>query len=191
MAAAAEAGEDVAAAPESSARPARRRVAAALLGAAAVIVGSIGVWALVAAQGLRAAAATANAALIDRAATRTVSRDIARAVNTIFTYSYADTARTRTAAQRLLTGAAIRQYDQLFALVSSQAPKQKLTVTTKVTSIGVEFLTGGRARVLVFADQQDTRAGTAQASYGGAMFAVTAVSEHGTWKIANIDTFTR
>jgi Mce-associated membrane protein len=191
MAAAAEAGEDVAAAPESSARPARRRVAAALLGAAAVIVGSIGVWALVAAQGLRAAAATANAALIDRAATRTVSRDIARAVNTIFSYSYADTARTRTAAQRLLTGAAIRQYDQLFALVSRQAPKQKLTVTTKVTSIGVEFLTGGRARVLVFADQQDTRAGTAQASYGGAMFAVTAVSEHGTWKIANIDTFTR
>jgi Mce-associated membrane protein len=51
-------------------------------------------------------------------------------------------------------------------------------------------LTGGRARVLVFANQQDTRAGTRQASYGGAMFAVTAVLRHGRWLIANIDTFT-
>jgi len=191
MAAEGEAGEDVTAAQEPSARSRRRLIGAASLAAAAVIVGSIGVWALVAANSLRAAAATSNAALTDRAATRTVSRDITRAVNTIFTYSYADTARTRAAAQRLLTGAAIRQYDQLFALVIRQAPKQKLTVTTKVTSIGVEFLTGGHARVLVFANQQDTRAGTAQASYGGAMFAVTAVSEHGRWKIANIDTFTR
>ena len=191
MAASGEDGEGIAPAQEPSARSRRRRVTAALLGAAAVVVGSMGVWALVVAHGLRAAAATANTALTDRAATRTVSRDIARAVTTIFTYSYADTARTRAAAQRLLTGAAIRQYDQLFALVTRQAPKQKLTVTTKVTSIGVEFLTGGHARVLVFANQQDTRAGTAQTSYGGAMFAVTAVSEHGVWKIANIDTFTR
>ena len=191
MAAGGENGEDVAPAQQPPAHSRRRHVIAALLGAAAVIVGSIGVWALVAASSLRAAAATANAALTDRAATRTVSRDISRAVSTIFTYSYADTARTRAAAQRLLTGAAIRQYDQLFALVTRQAPKQKLTVTTKVSSIGVEFLTGGHARVLVFANQQDTRAGTAQTSYGGAMFAVTAVSEHGTWKIANIDTFTR
>ena len=191
MAAAAEVSQDVTRPPEPPARFRRRHVAAALLGAAAVVFGSIGVWALVAANSLRAAAATANTALTDRTATGTASRDIARAVNTIFTYSYADTARTRAAAQRLLTGAAIRQYDQLFALVIRQAPKQKLTVTTKVTSIGVEFLTGGHARVLVFANQQDTRAGTAQTSYGGAMFAVTAVSEHGRWKIANIDTFTR
>ena len=162
-----EAGEGVAAAQEPSARSRHRHIGAALLAAAAVIVGSIGVWALVAANSLRAAAATSNAALTDRAATRTVSRDITRAVNTIFTYSYADTARTRAAAQRLLTGAAIRQYDQLFALVIRQAPKQKLTVTTKVTSIGVEFLTGGHARVLVFANQQDTRAGTEPAVPGG------------------------
>ena len=88
-----------------------------------------------------------------------------------------------------LTGAAIRQYDQLFALVAQQAPKQKLVVTTRVASIGVEFLTGDRARVLVFANQQDTRAGTSQASYAGAMFAVTAVSRSGHWLIEDIDTF--
>jgi len=169
----------------------RRRVAvAALLGAATVAAGSFGIWAIVSAHGLRAAAADDNVALVDRAATRTLNREIARAVETIFSYNYADTARTRASAQRLLTGAAIRQYDQLFALVEQQAPKQKLIVTTKVTSIGVELLTGGRARLLVFANQQDTRAGTGQTSYGGAMFAVTAVDRHGRWKIENIDTFT-
>jgi Mce-associated membrane protein len=169
----------------------RRRVAVAtLLGAATIALGSLGIWAIVTAHGLRAAAADANVALIDRAATRTVNREITRTVETIFSYNYAATARTKASAQRLLTGAAIREYDQLFALVEQQAPKQKLVVTTKVTSIGVELLTGGRARVLVFVNQQDTRAGTGQTSYGGAMFAVTAVNQHGRWKIENIDSFT-
>jgi Mce-associated membrane protein len=54
----------------------------------------------------------------------------------------------------------------------------------------VELLAGGRARLLVFANQQDTRSGTGQTSYGGAMFAVTAVDQRGRWKIENINTFT-
>jgi Mce-associated membrane protein len=165
-------------------------VVAVLLGAATVGIGSFGIWALVAGHGLRTAAADANGALVDRASTAAVNRQVTNAVETIFSYSYADTARTRASAQRLLTGAAIRQYDQLFALVERQAPKQKLVVRTRVTRIGVELLTSGRARLLVFANQQDTRAGTGQTSYGGAMFAVTAVDQHGTWKIENINTFT-
>ena len=179
------------AAVRSDAAHPRRRVAiVALLGAVTVVLGSLGIWAIMAAHSLNSAASVANTALVDRSATRKVETDITHAVNTIFSYSYADTARTRAAAQRLLTGQAIRQYDRLFALVEQQAPQQKLAVTTRVTRIGVELLTGGRARVLVFANQQDTRAGTGQTSYGGAMFAVTAVTQHGRWKIENIDTFT-
>ena len=159
-------------------------------GAATVVLGALGAWAAVAAHDLRASAATANDALVDVSATRTVTRDVASAVNTIFSYNYADTARTKAAAQRLLTGPAIRQYNQLFGLVQQEAPKEKLVVTTRVTSIGVELLTGGRSRLLVFANQQDSRAGTRQASYGGAMFAVTAVNEGGRWLIESIDTFT-
>ena len=185
-----QASPDAEASPGAEAGSRRRVAVAALLGAATVLLGSFGIWAVVSAHDLRAAAADANVALVDRATTRTVNREITSAVETIFSYNYADTARTRASAQRLLTGAAIRQYDRLFALVEQQAPKQKLVVTTKVTSIGVELLTGGRARVLVFANQQDTRAGTGAASYGGAMFAVTAVNQHGRWKIENIDTFT-
>ena len=85
----------------------------------------------------------------------------------------------------------MRQYNTLFALVTKNAPAQKLVVTTRVTNAGVEMLNGDRARLLVFANQQDTRAGTSQTSYAGAMFAVTALREGGRWKIENIDTFSR
>jgi Mce-associated membrane protein len=111
-------------------------------------------------------------------------------VQTIFSYNYAHTGTTSAAAQQLLTGAAITQYNTLFKLVRQQAPAEKLVVTTTVTNSGVELLTGGQARVLVFVNQQDTRAGTSQTSYGGAMLAVTAVFQAGRWKIENIDTFT-
>jgi Mce-associated membrane protein len=167
-----------------------RRVLPVVFGTATVVLGALGVWAAVAAHDLRANSGDTNGAMVDASATRTVSRDVTSAVNTIFSYSYADTARTRAAAQRLLTGAAIRQYNQLFALVEQEAPKEKLVVTTRVTNIGVELLAQGKARLLVFANQQDTMTGTGKSSYGGAMFAVTAVSSGGSWKIENIDTFT-
>jgi Mce-associated membrane protein len=187
-----DADDEAASTLSADAEPARRsrRVAVtAMVGLAAIIIG-LATWATVAAHHLRDVAADANVAFVDQAATAKVTRDVTAAVNTIFSYSYADTGRTKAAAQGLLTGAAIRQYDALFTLVERQAPKEKLVVTTKVTNVGVEFLTGDRARVLVFADQQDNRAGTSQASYGGAMFAVTVRLEGGRWKIENIDTFT-
>jgi Mce-associated membrane protein len=171
-------------------RPRWHRVLPVAFGAATVILGALGAWAAVEAHDLRANAASANDALVDASATRAVTRDVTSAVNTIFSYSYADTARTKSAAQRLLTGPAIRQYNQLFALVQQQAPREKLVVTTRVTNVGVELLTGGSARLLVFANQEDSKAGTSQASYGGAMFAVTAVNQRGRWLIESIDTFT-
>ena len=165
------------------------RIAAAL-GAATVVLAGFGVWATLHASSLRSdAAAQANTALTDGPATATVRREISTAVNTIFSYNYADTAATRRAAQAVLTGPAVRQYNTLFALVTKNAPAQKLVVTTRVTNTGVELLNGNTARLLVFANQQDTKAGTGQASYAGAMFAVTALHQGGRWKIENIDTF--
>ena len=161
-----------------------------VLGVATVLLGGFGIWATLAAHNLRSTSGGQNVALTDQAATSAVTRQVSGAVNTIFSYSYADTAKTRRAAQGLLTGQAIRQYNKLFALVQQEAPKEKLVVTTTVTNSGVEYLTGGTARVLIFANQQDTRAGTSQATYAGAMFAVTAVRQGGKWKIENIDTFT-
>jgi Mce-associated membrane protein len=162
----------------------------AILGVATALLGGFGVWATLTAHSLGGTGTEQNAALTDQAGTSAVTHQIGSAVNTIFSYSYADTARTRRAAQSLLTGAAIRQYDKLFALVQQEAPKEKLVVTTTVTNIGVEYLVGASARVLVFANQQDTLAGTSQTTYAGTMFAVTAVRQDGRWKIENIDTFT-
>jgi Mce-associated membrane protein len=175
---------------EAGATPARRRFAPLILGALTVILGSFGIWATVHASSLRAQAGQQNSALVDSAATSAVRASIDSAVQTIFSYSYANTGATRQAAQRLLTGPAIRQYDSLFALVQRQAPAEKLVVVTKVTNSGVELLTGDQARVLLFVNQQDTRAGTSQTSYSGAMLAVTAIRQSGQWKIENIDTFT-
>jgi len=164
--------------------------AAAALGAVAVVLAGFGVWATLHASSLRSNAdAQANTALTDGQATATVRREISAAINTIFSYNYANTAATRQAAQGVLTGPAVRQYNTLFALVTKNAPAQKLIVKTKVTNSGVELLNGDRARLLVFANQQDTRAGTGQTSYAGAMFAVTALRQGGRWKIENIDTF--
>ena len=171
-------------------RPRAWRIAAAL-GAATVVLGGFGVWAMVHASSERSSAAEQNTALTDAPATAAVRGQVAAAVNTIFSYNYADTAATRRAAQGLLTGPAVRQYNSLFALVTKNAPAQKLVVTTRVTNAGVEMLNGDRARLLVFANQQDTRAGTSQTSYAGAMFAVTALRQGGRWKIENIDTFSR
>jgi Mce-associated membrane protein len=165
------------------------RIAAAL-GAATVVLAGFGVWATLHASSLRSnAAAQENTALTDGPATASVRREISAAVNTIFSYNYADTAATRRAAQGVLTGPAVREYNTLFALVTKNAPTQKLVVTTKVTNSGVELLNGNRARLLIFANQQDTKAGTGQTSYAGAMFAVTALRQGGRWKIENIDTF--
>ncbi len=160
-----------------------------VLAVATVLAGGFGVWATISAAALRSAAGTASTALIDPAATASVQRSVSKAVQSVFSYDYTDVGRTRVAAQRVLTGAAVRQYDQLFALVQQQARREKLVLTTKVTADGVELLTGGRARVLVFANQKDTRAGTRQSSFAGTMFAVTAVHRGGRWLIEDIDTF--
>jgi len=193
---AAEAGPDDAtdadgsgdAARDTKDRPSRARLAV-ILGAVTVVLAGFGVWATLEANSLRSTAAPQNLALTDGATTSAVNRQIVRAVNTVFSYNYADTGATRRAAQSLLTGPAIHQYNTYFALVTKDAPAQKLVVTTRVTNSGVELLTGNRARVLVFANQQDTRAGTHQTSYAGALFAVTAVRQGNRWKIENIDTF--
>jgi Mce-associated membrane protein len=175
--------------PAVSARARRLPIAALILGAVTVILGGFGIWATVHASSLRAQSGQQNTALTDPAATSAVRSQIDSAVQTIFSYNYANTGATSQAAQNLLTGAAITQYNSLFKLVRQQAPAEKLVVTTTVTNSGVELLTGGQARVLIFVNQQDTRAGTGQTSYGGAMLAVTAVLQDGRWKIENIDTF--
>ncbi|MFJ1583528.1 hypothetical protein ACIOC1_09440 [Streptomyces sp. NPDC088197] len=157
-----------------------------------VLLGGLAAWSAGKASDLRDSVASGNTALTDTARTSEVKGTVAQAVNAVFSYNYADTARTDDAAKRVLTGKAVQQYATMLTQVRAQAPAQKLVLTTTVTDTGVELLDGDRARVLVFADQSNTstaKSANAATTYAAAMFAVDAVHQDGTWKIASIDTF--
>jgi Mce-associated membrane protein len=88
-------------------------------------------------------------------------------------------------AARVLTGQAAAQYRQLLPALQGAA-SQRLTVTTRVTRIGVSSLTAGSARLLVFLDQTTTRDGKRGAP-ATAQLEVTARLSGGTWLITTID----
>jgi Mce-associated membrane protein len=157
-----------------------------VLGVVAVLLGGLAAW-----FGVNAARAGAgsNVALTDSAATAEVSGQVTSAVNTILSFNYSDLAKTQRAVQRLLTGNALCQYNELYKLVLQQAPSQKLVLTTTVQDRGVEMLQGDTARVLLLVEQRDTRTTTNQTSDSQSMIAVNAVKQSGAWKISAIDTF--
>jgi Mce-associated membrane protein len=168
----------------------RRPPLPVVLGVLTVILGGFAVWSGQQAHALRGGTVARNVTLTDNARTSEVKGAVATAVNTIFSCDYADLAKTDSAARRLLTGKAVQQYNALFAPVRQRASKDKLVLTTTVTDSGVTMLQGDRARVLIFADQRNTRTVDDQTTFGGAMIAVNAVRKGGTWKIENIDTLT-
>ncbi|MGH3239990.1 MAG: hypothetical protein ACRDNL_06395 [Spirillospora sp.] len=159
-------------------------------GALTVAFGAAAAWLHGQAGDLSGAASAENDALTDNARTAEVKGQITTAVNTAFSYNYADVAKTEKAAREVLTGNAVQQYNELFALVRKQAPAQKQVLTTTVTDSAVKSLTGGDARLLVFADQRNTRTDKNETSYSAAAFAVNAVHVNGNWKISAIDTLT-
>ncbi|MCD9904206.1 hypothetical protein LUR56_37645 [Streptomyces sp. MT29] len=164
----------------------------ALLCALTVLLGAFAAWAFTSAASLRDEPARQNTALTDIARTSEVKGRIGEAVGAVFSYDYASPARSDRAARTHLTGRAVQQHKDMLAEVRAQAPQQKLVLTTTVTASGVEYLDGDRARLLIFADQSNTRTGKdEETTYAAAMFAVDAVRRGDTWRIAAIDTFTR
>ncbi|MFJ4965255.1 hypothetical protein ACIP6P_22845 [Streptomyces sp. NPDC088729] len=164
----------------------------AMLCVLTVVLGAFAVWAFTSAASLRGEPARQNTALTDIARTSEVKGRISEAVGAVFSYDYASPARSDRAARTYLTGRAVEQHRGMLAEVRAQAPKQKLVLTTTVTESAVEFLDGDRARLLIFADQSNTRTGkNEETTYAAAMFAVDAVHRQGAWRIAAIDTFTR
>ncbi|MGW1202026.1 hypothetical protein [Streptomyces cyaneofuscatus] len=175
--------------------PPRRRLRPrlpALLCALTVLLGAFAAWAFASAASLRETPARQNTALTDIARTSEVKGRIGEAVGAVFSYDYASPARSDRAAETHLTGRAVQQHKDMLAEVRAQAPQQKLVLTTTVTASGVEYLDADRARLLIFADQSNTRTGKdEETTYAAAMFAVDAVRRGDTWRIAAIDTFTR
>ncbi|MFJ9688288.1 hypothetical protein ACIRRX_21700 [Streptomyces bacillaris] len=178
--------------PRRTARRPRSAALPALLCALTVLLGAFAAWAFGSAAALRDEPARQNTALTDIARTSEVKGRIGEAVGAVFSYDYASPARADRAAETHLTGRAVRQHKDMLAEVREQGEKQKLVLTTTVTASAVEYLDGDRARLLVFADQSNTRTGKdEETTYAAAMFAVDAVRRGDTWRIAAIDTFTR
>ncbi|MFW6694523.1 hypothetical protein [Streptomyces sp. MAR4 CNX-425] len=175
--------------PGSAVPPARRggRLVAALL-AAAVLLGCFAAFAAVRASGGDDPAAE-NAALVDAALTSEVKGGVGEAVEAVFSVDYTDLAENEKAARTYLTGDAVEQHRRMLGDVRADAPEQKLVLTTTVTDSAVELADDDAARVLVFADQRNTRTDTDETSYGAAMVAVDAVKDGDRWRISNIDTF--
>ncbi|MEU6058401.1 hypothetical protein [Streptomyces sp. NPDC047097] len=172
------------------------------LAAATVLLGAFGAWAASEAAALREAPALRNTALTDIGRTSEVTGQIGKAVSALFSYDHAAPAADR-AVRDHLTGRAVEQHRAMLAPVRAQAPGQKLVLTTTVTHTGVELIDGDRARVLVYADQRNTRTAAAEkgtkgakdktaaggdTTYGAAMLAVEAVRKDGVWRISAIDT---
>lgn len=178
--------------PARSGLPRLRIGLPAVLCAATLLLGAFAVWAFTSAGTLREDPSRQNAALTDISRTSEVKGQITEAVAAVFSYDYASPEKADRAVRTYLTGNAVQQHEDMLAEVRAQAPKQKLVLTTTVTQSGVERLEGDRARLLVFADQSNTRTGKEEeTTYAAAMFAVDAVRRGDTWRIAAIDTFTR
>lgn len=164
----------------------------AALCAVTVLLGAFAAWAFTSAGDLRDEPARQNTALTDIARTSEVKGRITQAVGAVFSYDYASPVKSDRAARTYLVGKAVQQHREMLAEVRAQAPKQKLVLTTTVTGSGVQVLDGDRARLLVFADQSNTRTGEKEeTTYAAAMFAVDAVLRDGAWRISAIDTFTQ
>lgn len=162
-----------------------RRRGVLVLTAVAVLLAGMSAGTIVGAKRAAEGSPATNAALVDTATTTAITGQITEAVQTVFSFDPKDIQRTSKAAQQLLTGDAIGQYNKLYGEVEKQAPEQQLTMTTTVKSVAVQTINGDRADVLVFADQKAVRAG-GQPSVGGAQLRILTQNVDGHWRIGGI-----
>ena len=127
-----------------------------------------------------------NLALVDTAATSSVTSEVSDAVKSVFSYDYANLARTERAASDVLVGDAVRQYQAQFASARTRATAEKLVRTTTVRAVGVRSLRGDDASLLLFLDQQTVTADGGAPQSSVAQLAVTAQRVDGRWKLANL-----
>ncbi|MFI6028362.1 hypothetical protein [Amycolatopsis magusensis] len=158
----------------------------AALAAVVVLAAGFAVWFGLEAARLSEGDPSANLALVDATATAEVSDQVGSAVKAIFSYDYANLARTERAAGGLLVDKAVTQYQDSFAAAKRQAEEQKLVRTTTIRWTGVRELRGDTARLLVFLDQQTLRPGDNGQTSSAAHLDVQARKIDGAWKIAEL-----
>ncbi|GAA1218644.1 hypothetical protein [Prauserella alba] len=200
--------DDAASRPRTPA--ARRATVLAVLAAVCVVASAGAVW-----LGMRAAdAAPDDVAHVDVARTEQLTSEIDAAVTAVFSYDRGDLARTERAADRVLTGAARREYEATFARLREQAngnrdggnqgadqeggnpadggrgaggePASGAVQSTTVRSVGVRSLEDGRAELLVLADRRVLGEDMSSRGSDSVWIDVVAVRSEGSWRIAEM-----
>jgi Mce-associated membrane protein len=167
----------------------RRRVPTVALAVALAVLTCAAVFFAVANATLRGTPAARNTALVDIGATAQVSQQIDDALRTVYSFDFARLDQNEAAARAVITPAFAAQFEQLFGQIRQLAPQQQAVVTATVASSAVREIDGDRAVLVVFLDQQATRAQSGdqpQQLAAAGRLTVTAERVDGAWKIADV-----
>ncbi|MFI0350873.1 hypothetical protein [Actinomadura sp. 9N407] len=176
--------EDGASGTEAERRPGRGRWIAALAILAGLATGAT--VALTTAPGDGTGGGTAGEDQARAALTGEISATLGAALS----YGPGTVDATGQAADRGLTGVAAAQHRSLIARVKTEAPRQRLTVRTRVTRAAVISMGRADATLLVFVDQVSSRPGRKQGTAGTAL-TVTAERTGDRWLISALASATK
>ncbi|WP_433289845.1 hypothetical protein ACQPZQ_40905 [Pseudonocardia sp. CA-142604] len=169
----------------------KRSLRVPLLAAALVVLTGLAVFFGIEDAHLRHTPAAANSALVDVGTTAEVSGQLTDALQTIYSYDFARLDENERAARAVITPEFADQFNRLFAQVRDLAPQQQAVVSATVTLSAVKEITGDRAVLVAFMDQQATRAAAddgqpTQLAAAGRL-TVTGQKIDGRWKIAGVE----
>jgi Mce-associated membrane protein len=160
-----------------------------VLAAVTLVLALVAVAAGVSWYQMRHTPAAQNSALTDVAATAQVSQQLGDAVKTVYSYDFNRLDENERAARDVITPEFAAQFDQLFGQVRQLAPQQQAVVTATIAQSAVREIAGDRAVVLVFLDQQATRAASGdqpQQLAAAGRLTVTGQLVDGRWRIAAV-----
>jgi Mce-associated membrane protein len=166
-----------------------RRHAVPLLAVAAVVLATVAVVAGIQDAHLRGSPAAQNSALVDVGTTAEVSGQLSDAIETVYSFDFARLDENEKAARDVITPEFAADFDRLFGEVKARAPQQQAVVSATVTRTAVKEITGDRAVLVAFVDQQATRAAPdaqSQQLAADGRLAVTGERVDGRWKIAAV-----
>lgn len=128
----------------------------------------------------------ANLAFVDKGGTADVAAKTRELVDTVFSFEPDRANETERVAARSLTGDAIAQYDKLYGRLLDSAADRGLSMRTSAATVGVQYLNGDRATVLVFANQKSAQNGAGAPNLGAAQLQLRLLKIDGAWKIEGI-----
>lgn len=167
----------------------RRTVPTLVLAGLLVVLTAAAVFFGIAGAALRSTPAAQNTALVDVGATAQVTQQLGDAVKTVYSYDFARLDQNEAAARAVILPSFEAQYNQLFGQVRKLAPQQQAVVTATIATSAVREIDGDKAVVVIFLDQQVTRAqadNQPQQLAAAGRLTVTGQLVDGTWKISDV-----